>query len=111
MACYRWQDHQPGAPCEACGATAGPRHPNTAIAAPPPYGRTVFGISVWLIPGRPSEHLTWGGEYDMVRRTTGGRTTGGVEFAGAPAQPVSGRCTTLAEACAAVAAWLERNPA
>lgn len=71
-------------------------------------GKTLFGVTVWAVPGDPGQHLTWGGEHDMVRLCAGGQVRDGQVYYGSPVRSVSGRCTTLAEAETAAAAWLDQ---
>jgi hypothetical protein len=77
-------------------------------ALPAPDGKTPLGVCVWFVPGR-AEVLTWGGDYDMVRRCPS-VDHGGQRFAGAPVEAVSARCENLGEAQRAVAAWLAELP-
>jgi hypothetical protein len=76
---------------------------------PQPHATTVFGIAVWLVPGRPGHCLTWGGEHDKVRLCPLVPKGGGLAFAGAPVEAISGRLGTLAEAQAAIGAWLDNG--
>jgi hypothetical protein len=75
---------------------------------PQPHATTVFGITVWLVPGRPGHCLTWGGEHDKVRLCPL-VSHAGDQFAGVPVEAISGRCLSLAEAQAAIAAWLDNG--
>lgn len=74
---------------------------------PEPTGKTVFGVHYWVVPGA-QQALTWGGDYNMVRRCSV-VTHGGSRFLGDQTVAVSGRCVGLAEAQRAVASWLARE--
>jgi len=71
-----------------------------------PLGKTIFGITVWAVPGKPGRHLSWGGPGDHVHLRKGARDIGGQTFLGDDKGTVAGPCQDLAAAQQAVDTWL-----
>jgi hypothetical protein len=76
-----------------------------AVPTGPPAGKTTFGATVWAGPPE-GRVLAWGGPSDYVHLHAS--VTAGKRFLylGAAQRTVSARCATLAEAQAAVDAFL-----
>ena len=77
-----------------------------------PLGKTHLGVTVWAVPGRqPGQtrnlrHLIWSGPGDYVRLCYGGIADGDTEYPGEDMGRVSGRCSALKQAQAAVDAYV-----